>query len=189
MARSNRTIIGSAIVPFRFVFLMWLVFAMDFIYAFSFKQYGIIPRTTHGLIGILTSPLLHGKVSHIVSNTVPLLFLGAVLFFFYHRIAARVFFGCYFMTNILVWLFARYSNHIGASGLIYGLAFFLIFSGLFRRDLLSFFISLVVIFLYGYFIYGLFPSGPEISWEAHLSGAVVGTALSYFYRKKRYSDE
>jgi len=162
---------------------MWLVFSVEFLGFFGIKKYGIIPRTVDGLIGIFSAPLLHGSVSHIVSNTVPLLFLGAVLFFFYHKIAGRVFIGCYFMTNIMVWLFARTANHIGASGLIYGLAFFLMFSGLFRRDLLSFFISVVVIFLYGYIIYGIFPSSVGVSWESHLFGAVVGVFLSYVMRK------
>ena len=162
---------------------------MDFLYSYGFRQYGIVPRTTEGLVGIITSPLLHGNVQHIISNTVPLLFLGAVLFFFYNNIASRVFLGCYFLTNILVWLFARYSNHIGASGLIYGLASFLIFSGLFRKDFLSLIISIVIIFLYGYFVYGIIPSDPNISWEAHLSGAIVGIVLSYVFRNKKFTVE
>ncbi|MDH5399582.1 MAG: rhomboid family intramembrane serine protease [Cyclobacteriaceae bacterium] len=185
MGQSNRTIIGSAIVPFRFVFLIWVVFVADFAYGYSFQQFGIIPRTAIGLIGIFTAPLLHGNVAHIASNTVPLLFLGAVLFFFYYNIARGVFLRCYFLTNILVWIFARPSIHIGASGQVYGLAFFLIFFGIFRRDLVSILISVFVMGMYGYLAYGIFPTHDGISWEAHLSGALVGAFTAYEMRGKK----
>ncbi|MDX1630208.1 MAG: rhomboid family intramembrane serine protease, partial [Fulvivirga sp.] len=96
-------------------------------------------------------------------------------------VASAVFVRCYFVTNMLVWLLARPSIHIGASGLVYGLASFLIFFGLFRRDLGSLFISLVVILLYGGIFYGVLPSNPLVSWESHFFGAAVGfwTALSF----------
>ena len=175
---SGRTIIGSSIVPFRVVFLMWLAFVADFVYAYPLTQYGIVPRSVRGLIGIITAPLLHGNLMHIVGNTVPMLFLGSVLFYFYNRIALRVFLSCYFITNILVWLFARSSVHIGASGLIYGLAAFLAVFGFIRRDIMSLAISVVVILLYGYLIYGVLPTVYWVSWESHLAGAIVGTVTA-----------
>lgn len=186
MASSDsRTIIGSAIVPFRLVFFIWLVFVLDFVYYVDLKHFGIIPRTFDGLWGIIFSPLLHGNLIHIVSNTAPLLFLGAVLFYFYKGIASTIFIRCYILTNILVWIFARSSNHIGASGLIYGLAFFLISFGLFRRDFLSIIISIIVISLYGYLIYGLIPTNSYISWESHLSGAIIGVISGYQLRNSK----
>lgn len=166
---------SSAVIPFRLVFLMWAAFYVEFFYGWPLSFFGIIPWNPVGLIGILTAPMLHGSLNHLVSNTVPLLFLGAALFFFYQRIATMVFFRAYFWTNILVWLFGRQdSNHIGASGVVYGLAFFLIFFGIFRRDFTSMLISIVVIMLYGGVIYGILPTDPRVSWESHLAGALVG---------------
>ena len=113
--------------------------------------------------------------------------LGTVLFFFYERIAGIIFFRAYFWTNVLVFIFGRQeANHIGASGVVYGLAFFLIFIGIFRRDFLSMLISLVVILLYGGVIYGVLPTDPRVSWESHFSGALVGiyTAIGLSSQKK-----
>src|SRR6187402_187457 len=142
------SVFGSSVTPFRLVFLMWAAFYVQYFYGFPLTNFGIIPREPWGLVGILTAPLLHGSVNHLISNTVPLLFLGTVLFFFYEKIGGTVFFRSYFWTNGLVWIFGRNSNHIGASGLVYGLAFFLIFYGLFRRDFLSIIISIVILLLY-----------------------------------------
>lgn len=179
------TVWGSIGTPFRLVFVMWIVFYLEHILPLA--NFGIVPRTLFGLIGIITAPLLHGSLSHLISNTIPLLFLGTVLFFFYPRIGGIVFIRCYFITNILVWLFAwRASNHIGASGLVYGLAFFLIFFGIFRRDFLSILISGVILLMYGGIFYGILPTDPQISWESHLSGALVGffTAVTYSATKQ-----
>lgn len=178
---------GSSVVPFRLVFLMWAAFYVEFLYSWPLSYFGIIPWTPVGLIGIFTAPLLHGSLNHLVSNTIPLLFLGTVLFFFYERIAGVVFFRAYFWTNILVWIFGRQeANHIGASGVVYGLAFFLIFFGIFRRDFLSMVISLVVILLYGGVIYGVLPTDPRVSWESHFSGGLVGiyTAIGLSSQKR-----
>ncbi len=159
---------------FRFVFLMWVVFSIQFFLGIDITRFGILPRTGWGLVGILTAPLIHGNSVHIISNTIPLLFLGWTLFFFYEDIAKKVFVICYFLTNALVWLFARPSLHIGASGIVYGIAFFLISYGFFKKDFKSLIISAVIIFFYGGMVYGLIPNQPGISWESHLIGAIVG---------------
>jgi membrane associated rhomboid family serine protease len=182
---SHSSIIGSSVVPLRFVFLMWLSFVLENNYGVAISRFGIEPRTLTGLIGIFVGPLAHGDIYHLVSNTVPLLFLGAALFYFYPRIAGTVFFRAYFWTNALVWLFARPSNHIGASGVVYGLAFFLIFFGFLRRDFRSILISLLTIVLYGSVFYGVLPGDPRISWESHLGGALVGVASAITFSSKR----
>jgi membrane associated rhomboid family serine protease len=181
------SLIESTVIPLRLIFVMWAVFFFNLYVPYvQIEVFGIIPRTLFGLIGIVTAPLIHGSPAHLVSNTVPLLFLGSVLFYFYGGIAQAVFLRAYFWTNILVWLFARTANHIGASGLIYGLAFFLIFFGIFRRDFLSIFISIIVLLLYGGVFYGVLPTDPVVSWESHLGGALVGisTAISFSRQQK-----
>lgn len=180
MAQSDTSFFGSSVVPFRLVFLMWLAFSIQFIYGIDFGFLGIMPRSFGGMIGIFTAPIIHGNLGHLISNTLPLLFLGSVLFFFYERIGRIVFFRCYFYTNILVWLFSpRASYHIGASGLIYGLSAFLIFFGLLRKDFVSFLISIGIIFIYGGIFYGILPTDQRISWESHLAGALVGTVTAF----------
>lgn len=183
---ASNSIYGSSAVPFRLVFFMWLVFFLELFYGFSISDWGIVPRTLNGLLGIFLAPMIHGSVMHLVSNTVPLLFLGSLLFFFYKRIGGIVFFRGYFWTNILVWLFARPANHIGASGLVYSLAFFLIFFGFFRRDMISILISVLILLLYGGVFYGVLPTDPRVSWESHFAGALVGiTSALTLSAKKR----
>jgi membrane associated rhomboid family serine protease len=182
---SSRSLIGSAVIPLRLIFLMWLLFFVELMTQIPFSYFGVIPRSLMGLIGVFISPMLHGSFAHLVSNTVPLLFLGSVLFFFYYRIGSEVFLRGYFWTNILVWLFARPANHIGASGLVYALAFFLIFFGIFRRDFASIFISIIVLLLYGGVFYGVLPSDPNVSWESHFAGGLVGISTAVTYGRKK----
>jgi membrane associated rhomboid family serine protease len=182
---ASTSILGSAVVPLRLIFVMWLLFFVELVTQIPFSIYGVVPRRLEGIIGIFVSPMLHGSFTHLVSNTVPLLFLGSVLFFFYYPIASSVFLRGYFWTNFLVWLFARDANHIGASGLVYALAFFLIFFGIFRRDFASIFISIIVMLLYGGVFYGVLPSDPNVSWESHFAGALVGISTAVTYSRKK----
>lgn len=184
MAQSS--LFGSSVVPLRLVFFMWLFFSIEYFYGFPLSAFGIVPRTLPGLIGLISAPILHGNIYHLLSNTVPLLFLGSVLYFFYPGIAPTVFFRAYFWTNILVWLFGRpQSIHIGASGVIYALAFFLIFFGIFYRDFRSLLISVVILLFYGGIFYGVLPTDPHVSWESHLAGALVGITTAITLSKKR----
>ena len=181
--RGSPSFYDSIIVPSRVVFLMWLIFFVQVKFHIDLRAYGLFPRTAHGLIGILTMPLLHGNVFHIVSNTIPILVLGAMLYFFYPRMANRIFYQCFFFTNVLVWIFARSANHIGASGLLYGLAAFLVLLGLFRRDFKSVLISGAVFIIYGSIFLNLIPSNSWVSWESHLMGVVVGATNAYLLRR------
>lgn len=179
---SSGNIARSIIVPSRMVFFMWLVFFIEARYSIDLSMFGILPREGLGLIGVLAGPLIHGSVVHLASNTFPLLFLGTALYYFYGNLATRVFVISYLGTGILVWLFARTTFHIGASGLIYGVAFFLFLSGLFRRELKSLLIAMVVVVVYGGLIWGILPSMPGISWESHVAGVLVGGVLAFLYR-------
>jgi len=188
MRNSSEDFFGSSVVPFRIVFIMWLVFSIQFFYGFDFGVFGIRPRTLSGLIGIFAAPLIHGDYHHLLSNTFPLLFLGSVLYFFYERIGGIVFFRCYFFTNALVWLLSpRDSYHIGASGLVFGITSFLIFFGLIRQDFISMVIAVLVFLIYGsVFLYGVIPADPRVSWEAHLAGALVGAITAFNLASKRH---
>ena len=174
----------SILYPTLFVVLLWVIRFYETISNDNLGWLGIFPRTANGLIGILTAPLIHGDAEHLFSNTLPLLILGTVMFYFYRPIAFQVFFWVYIITGIWVWCAARPAYHIGASGLIYGFLTFLFFSGVFRKDTILLSISLFVAFLYGGTMYGILPLTKGISWESHLLGSLAGLVTAYHFRKE-----
>lgn len=165
-----------------------LVLAIAFIHlldqAFNLKLYefGLYPRKNEGLLGLITAPLIHGDWDHLRNNSISLFALSAGLIYFYPRKAAPVFFIAYFLSGIGVWFWGRDSFHVGASGLIYALAAFIFISGVLRAHPNLLALSMLVVFLYGSMIWGLVPSDPRISYEAHLSGAVIGALLAVYFR-------
>jgi membrane associated rhomboid family serine protease len=97
-------------------------------------------------------------------------------------VAWRVLLISYLATGVLVWFIARSSYHIGASGLVYSFASFLFVSGIVRRNISLMAISLLVIFVYGSMVWGIFPYRPDMSWESHLVGLTIGILLAVIYR-------
>lgn len=194
MSKSGHSFLQSTLFPLLFVLVIWMVFYYDNHYVLNLHRFGVQPHALHGLIGIIAAPLLHGDLGHIISNTFPILVLGTLLFYYYPEIALRVFAVSGIAGGALIWIFGRTgSNHIGASGIIYALAGFLFFSGILRRNRMLFSVSLLVTFLYGTIVWGVFP--PEfqkafhiqihehISWEGHFFGFLSGVALAFIYRK------
>jgi membrane associated rhomboid family serine protease len=174
----------SVLFPLRFLILLWGIELTKWFFRLQLITFGIFPKEIDGLKGILFAPLIHGDFMHLISNSVPLLILGTALFWLYPTIAVRVFVLCYVATGILVWLFARPSYHIGASGLVYGLALFLMAIGFFRKDFLSIVVSVLVILLYGSILWGVLPTQPGVSFESHFFGAVSGIVSAYIFGKK-----
>ena len=172
----------SLLFPVLIVGLLWLVMLIEQALELDFSDYGILPRHVEGLPGIFLSPFIHGSFDHLTSNSVPFLVLGFSLFYFYRNLAYRILFMVYLLSGICVWVGAREAYHIGASGIVYGLASFLFFSGVLRKDANLLTIGIIVIFLYGSMFWGMFPFKPEISWESHLWGAASGLILSWYYR-------
>lgn len=175
--------------PALLLVLIWLVFWADKLFpAFHFYQLGVRPKEISSLKGILLMPLIHSPrgFEHIVNNSVPIVVLLGTLIFYYREIAGKVFLFSWIFTGIGVWLFATNTNsyHIGISGIIYALAGFLFISGVLRKYLPLQAISLFVVFVYGSLIWGIFPMKPQVSWEGHLSGLIVGVILAVIYRKK-----
>ncbi|NIR31766.1 MAG: rhomboid family intramembrane serine protease [Gammaproteobacteria bacterium] len=113
------------------------------------------------------------------ANTLPLLVLGTAAFYGFPRAAALALGMIWIGSGLGVWLTGRESYHIGASGLTHGLMFFTFTMGLLRRDRLSMALAMVVFFLYGGMVWGIFPRQPNISFEYHFWGAVVGLACAF----------
>lgn len=170
-------------IAFGFLFTIWAVKIIELSFGINFISYGVLPRHTSGLIGILFYPLIHSNFEHLISNSFPILFLVTALFYFYPSSSMKVLVLIYFVSGILLWIIGRESYHIGASGVVYGLITFTFFSGLIRWDRRSIVLSLIVTFLYGGFTWGVLPIDEKVSWEGHLSGALIGIICAFLFRK------
>lgn len=169
------------------ILLIVLAFVINDVFTLGWNNYGLEPRSLQKFYGIFTMPFLHGDVEHLFSNSIPLFVLTFGLFYFFRGKSAIILLMTYLLTGIFTWSIGRSGNHIGASGILYGLVFFLVTISLIKqeRSLMSF--SLIVIFLYGSIVWGFFPQlfpDKNISWEGHLSGAITGILLAWFYRKE-----
>ena len=180
----KKKILSTLFIPFLFLLLMWLVKIIEVNFQISFVRYGVFPQTIDGLKGILFSPFIHKDFTHLINNSYPILILGGMLFALYHKIATQLFVWLYFIAGFWLWVIGRPSFHIGASGLIYALASFLLVSGIIRKDPRLTAVSMLVIFLYGSMIWGLLPTKGPISWEGHLAGFIAGILVAIFYRNE-----
>lgn len=181
----RKRILISMFIPGVFVFVMWLVKIIEILFNLDLSNLGIYPLAVKGLQGIIFSPFIHSDFNHLFSNSLPLFFLGTALFYFYNEIAIKVSLWSYFLTGLFVWLAGRDAWHIGASGLIYGLASFLFFSGIIRKYFRLVALSLLIVFLYGSMVWGIFPDiYRNVSWESHMLGFISGIILAVRYRKE-----
>lgn len=163
--------------------VLWSVFILDQAFGLGLSRFGLRPGSLEGLIGIITAPLLHANFQHILSNTLPLFIALTATLYLYPNASLRVVPAVWAGSGLLAWFFARPNIHIGASGLIYGLLAFVFVSGVLRRDMRSIAVSLLVGFLYGSMVWGVLPSRPQMSWEMHLTGAVVGVAMAFVFSR------
>lgn len=184
----RKKFLGSLVIPLIIVTMMWVVKTIEWSFGIYLGRFGITPHTARGLIGIFTLPFLHGNWEHLLSNTIPIIVLGTALYYCYPSLANRVMLITYLGSGLLTWCIGDPSTtHIGASALVYGLNLFLITSGFIRGNRMLIVISLIMVFLYGSFIWGMIPSlaiPQNISWEGHLSGALIGILLAIFLRKE-----
>ena len=170
--------------PLLFLLAIVVVFWIESRFNINLNYLGIYPRKIEGLRGILFSPFIHGDVKHLFNNAIPLLVLTSALFYFYRRIRWKVLIYGLLLTGLFTWLIGRSNIHIGASGVIYMLTAFLMFRGILSKHYQLTALSFSVIFLYGGFIWYVFPTDPKISWEGHLSGFIVGIIFALIFNKQ-----
>lgn len=166
------------IAPFSAVIAIWGVYWLELILGTNFNVYGVLPRTLIGLRGVVLSPFIHGSLDHLYNNTIPLAVLTASLFYFYKNVALKVLFYGVLLSGVITWGIGRTSHHIGASGLIYVLASFIFFKGIFTKHYRLVALSLMVVFIYGSLLWYIFPVKDGISWEGHLGGFLSGLLLA-----------
>ena len=177
-------------IPLLLVGSLWVIKFVELFFGLRFVRYGIYPRELDGILGILTSPFVHSDFKHLISNSFPLLILTSVMILFYKRSALFSLLLITILTGLAVWIFARPSYHIGASGVVYGLVAFVFWSGIFRKNVKSIILSLIVLMLYsGLFLGILPPEEANISWESHLAGALVGIFVALLFKGVKEEDE
>lgn len=184
----RRKFLGSLVIPLFIVVVMWVVKIAEVSFSINLGRWGLMPQTSRGLIGILTMPFLHGNWDHLMANSIPVIVLGTALYYCYPTLANRVMLFSYLGSGLLTWCLGQPASiHVGASALIYSLNLFLIVSGFIRGNRQLIVIALIMVFLYGSFIWGMIPAlaiPQNISWEGHLSGAIIGVALALLLRKE-----
>ena len=183
--RKSNSTKASIVSLVSLLFLMWLLESIDrSLPQLQLDNYGIRPRDLSWLPGIIIAPLLHGSWEHLIANTPPLLIFGGLvslqglgIFWLVTVISALV-------SGLGVWLFSPDAVTVGASGVIFGYFGFLLLRGLFARSIGAIFISLIVAFLYGGTIWGILPSSPNVSWQAHLFGWIGGVIAASLKRPR-----
>jgi membrane associated rhomboid family serine protease len=149
------------------------------------NQFGLIPRNSSALYGIIFSPFLHASLWHFLSNITP---LAVFSFFMLQHGSTRfilVTISCIFTTGALVWIFGRTATHVGASGLVYAYFGYLLLAGILSREIKLVLISLFIGFIYGGLMFRILPGAIYISWESHLFGFVSGLGCALLWAKEK----
>jgi len=163
--------------------VFWAVFIVDSLLGGALLRFGVIPRTTTGLRGIVFGPFLHGSLDHIVANTIPFLMLGWMVMLHDERHFIPVTLAGMLGSALLAWLLgAPNSVHIGASGVIFGYLGFLMVSGWYTRSFGSIVLSAIVTLVWGSLVLGMMPGVPGISWQAHTGGFIGGVLAARAFR-------
>lgn len=161
------------------VALMWLVYLVGALLGTNFHEYGLRPRSVQGLVGVIAMPLLHLDLAHLISNSGTWLVLGTAVAWLTRRYLV-VTVGIWVLSGTLTWLLARDAVHIGASGVTYGYAAFLVLYGLLARRFWAIVVSIVVVANYVSMLAGFLPR-PGLSWDGHLAGAAAGVVLALLW--------
>ncbi len=175
------------IVPTFLLVVIWFVFYVENSFNIDLGNHGILPRTFSGLQGVVFSPFLHGDLSHIANNSLPLFILTTALIYFYREVSLKVLLYGILFSGIITWIIGRESYHIGASGLIYVLVSFIFFKGMMTKYYRLMALSLAVVVLYGGMIWYIFPDvDHKISWEGHLAGLLTGFVFAVRFKTPDY---
>ena len=167
------------------VALIWGVYLFEIVFQIDLSSYGIRPRVASGLMGIVFAPFLHGSFFHLLSNTVPLLVLCTLMIVFYEEETLEVVLTVALLGGALTWLLALGDGiHIGASGVIFGLAGFIVCAGILTRRLVALLLGVVILLGYGLpLLWGLVPIREQVSYSGHWYGLFAGIAIAFLYAK------
>jgi membrane associated rhomboid family serine protease len=165
---------------------IWLVAFVDAMaFGGRLHEFGIEPRTEHGLLGIVAAPLLHGGVDHLVANMIGILIFGGLV-----MLRSEAHFWTVTLIGALAsgagtWLFGRSALHIGASGIIFAYFGYLLMTGWFERRVGAFLLSIAVFLVWGPMLYSILPLQSGVSWEGHLFGLLGGIVSAWLLARSQ----
>jgi membrane associated rhomboid family serine protease len=186
--RTEPPFVSGAIFVVVMAAVMWVVEAADQLADGRLDRYGIEPRDLDGLDGVVFAPFLHAGWDHLIGNTIPFLLLGlAVAVGGLARVAAVTVIVAV-VGGLGTWLVApAHTIHIGASGIVFGFAAYLVARGLYSRSPLQIALGAVVLLVWGTtLLRGLVPED-GISWQGHLFGAVGGVLAARLLHRRSTS--
>ena len=170
--------------------LMWIVGMVNILFDYRLSEYGVVPRTVDGLIGIPLMPFLHGSFDHLLVNTLPAVILGGLVAI---QGSKKFLTATVFITLVgggALWVVGRSAVHVGASGLIFGYFGYLIARAWYTRSLGAVLIAVVVAVVYGGILLGVLPFFQEgVSWEGHLTGLIAGALAARVMWKQGEPEE
>ncbi|MET3810779.1 rhomboid family intramembrane serine protease [Arthrobacter sp. UYEF3] len=180
-ARQGLLVVGS------FVLLLYAIEIINTLMLHSLNGiFGLRPRTLSGLLDILTFPLLHANLAHLLSNTLPLMIFGFLVFLSGLRVFVTALASSWLGSGVLVWLIGGFNVTVGASGLVFGLFAFLLLRGFFNRNWGQILLSVALFLAYGGILFGVLPTvAGYISWQAHLGGAAGGVLAALMLSPRR----
>ena len=180
-ARRGLLVVGS------FVVLLYLIEIVNTALFHSLNRtFGLRPRSLDGVLDILTFPLLHSSLAHLMSNTLPLIIFGFLVFLSGRRVFITALAASWLASGLVVWLIGGASITVGASGLVFGLFAFLLVRGFINRNWWQIVLSVVLFMAYGGILFGVLPTVASfISWQAHLGGALGGVAAALLLSTRR----
>ena len=187
-SRSDDPVVRGVMLVVAMAAVMWVVEIADQIGGGRLDAYGIEPREIDGLDGVVFAPFLHAGFDHLIGNTIPFLVLGFTIALGGLVRTAAVTVIVALVAGLGTWVFApAHTNHIGASGVVFGFATYLVARGIFSRRPLHFVVGLLVLAIYGTTLaFALVPT-PGISWQGHLFGAIGGVVAARFIHARQPS--
>jgi membrane associated rhomboid family serine protease len=173
-ARRGLVVVGS------FVLLLYLIEILNTLLLHSLNRtFGLRPRSLDGVFDILTFPLLHANLAHLVSNTLPLITFGFLVFLSGMRVFLTALGSSWLGSGVVVWLIGGFHVTVGASGLVFGLFAFLLVRGFVNHNWWQIVLSVVLFMVYGGILFGMLPTvASYVSWQAHLGGAIGGVVAA-----------
>jgi membrane associated rhomboid family serine protease len=163
---------------------LWIGYAAVVLSGGGLLAFGVVPRTSTGLLGIVAAPFLHANLTHLLANTLSFAVLGWLVMWRDPRHFWQVTVTSLLTAGLAAWLLgAPHSVHVGASGLVFGYLGFLMLSGWYARTFAAVALSVVVTAAWGGLVFGVLPGAPGVSWPSHLGGFAGGVLLARAYRR------
>ncbi|MGQ0575812.1 MAG: rhomboid family intramembrane serine protease [Pseudonocardia sp.] len=164
--------------------LLYVIEFLDVASGDQLQANGILPRMLDGLDGVLWAPLLHGDWAHLAANTLPFLLFGFLVLAEGLRRFLAVTATIWVLGGLAVWLVGpAFTNHVGASGVIFGWLAFLLVRGFYARSAGQITLAVMLFLFWGGMLFGVLPGQPGVSWQGHLFGALAGVLAARWFAR------